>query len=388
MQPRYNFRGIAANDEPFRGLARDISAATTVDEALAAAGWNWTVHKVPYLMHGKTTDLPSRFYALVRGDNLYEIAPCSADYRPIQNCDLMAAFMGAASSAGIRITRTASLYGGARLFATAEMPLSFELNSGTILEGLNGGSVQARVHRASNGEKRGWGTDQTVLEIVMRTGHEPGYRATVSARVRRLVCDNGMTITAVLGSATVVHRGREAQLKINRVAEVVSSAIDGFHLYHRQAEILRSTPSYPALDRAYVVQLLDSAAWDAIVAETQARVTSSCTTELTGSDLLNAVVEQTYTQRFEAALQQRSLAAVLDAIQTQPGADMARNTLWNTWNGLTYQVDHRAGRNIDAAVESSLYGVGDRIKRSALDLALVYAEAAGNPAVRGGKVVQ
>jgi hypothetical protein len=100
------------------------------------------------------------------------------------------------------------------------------------------------------------------------------------------------------------------------------------------------------------------------------------------------VVEETYTQRFETALQTRSLAAVLDAIQSQPGAAMARGTLWNTFNGVTYQVDHRAGRNLDAAVESSLMGTGDRIKRSALDLALTYAEAAGNRGVRGGRLVQ
>jgi hypothetical protein len=381
---RFNFRGIAANDQPFRGLARDVASATTVDEALDAAGWNWTVHKVPYLMHGRAQDLPSRYYALVRGDNLYEIAPCSADYRPVQNRALMSAFMGAAGAAGIKLTRTVSLYGGARLFATAEMPLEFTLESDTVFS--NG--VQAQTQRLSRGEVGRMERDTTVLELVMSTGHEPGYKARVSARVRRLVCDNGMTITAALGSATVTHRGNNAELKLRRVAEVISSAVEGFGLYRRQAEILRATPSSPAMDRAYVVQLLDDAAWQAIVAETEARVHSAHPGKLAGTDLLNAVVEETYTQRFETALQTRSLAAVLDAIQSQPGAAMARGTLWNTFNGVTYQVDHRAGRNLDAAVESSLMGTGDRIKRSALDLALTYAEAAGNRGVRGGRLVQ
>jgi len=40
-------------------------------------------------------------------------------------------------------------------------------------------------------------------------------------------------------------------------------------------------------------------------------------------------------------------------------------------------VDHRAGRNIDAAVESSLFGQGAKIKAQAMELALVYAGAAG-----------
>lgn len=328
---RFNFRGVAANDLPFRGLARDIAAATTVDEALDQAGWNWAVHKVPYLLHGNTKDLPSRFYGLVRGDNLYEIAPCSRDYRPVQNRALMSAFMGAAGAAGIKLTRAVSLYGGARLFATAEMPLNFTLESDTVFD--NGVQAQTTMH--SQGEVRRWERDTTVLEIVMSTGHEPGYKARVSARVRRLVCDNGMTITASIGTATVTHRGNNAMLKLHRVAEVISSAVEGFNLYRRQAEILRATPTSPAMDRAYVVQLLDTVAWDAIVAETQARITSARTTPLAGTDLLNAVVEQTYTAKFEAALQTRSLAAVLDAIQSQPGANMARGTMWNTFNGVT-----------------------------------------------------
>lgn len=382
MQPRYNFRGIAANDQEFRGMARDVSAATTVDEALAAAGWDWTVHKVPYLLHGRERDLPSRYYGIVRGDNLHEIAPCSSDYRLIQNRDLMAAFMSAADSASIKLTRAVSLYGGARLFATAEMPLSFTLNADTTFNG-----VQAQMEHLKRGEASRHELDRTVLEIVMSTGHEPGYRAKVSARVLRVLCYNGMSISAKIGSMSVTHRGDQARLDIQRMGEVINDAVTQFGLYKRQAEILRATPTSPAMDRSYVVQLLDGVAWDAIVAETQSRATSSHSAPLAGTDLLNAVVDQTYTQRFETALQARSLAAVLDAIQSSPGSAEAGNTLWRTLNGVTYQVDHRAGRNLDAAVESSLYGAGDRLKHSALDLAMVYAEAAGNPAVRGGKVV-
>lgn len=384
MQPRYNFRGIAANDEPFRGLARDISRATTVDEALVAAGWDWTVHKVPYVMQGKTKSLPSRYFAIVRGDNLHEIAPCSADYRPIQNRDLMTAFYAAAGTAGVRLSRSVVLYGGARLYATAEMQASFDLQfdtQGAKSVHLSESQVQGARHEL----------DRTILEIVMSTGHEPGVKARISCRARRLLCENGSALIANMGSVAVVHRGRErgapATFQADNVAAVLRRGLAAFNIYRRQAEILAETPSHPALDRAYVVQLLDNVAWEAIVAETQARITSARSTELTGTDLLNAVVEQTYTTKFETALQQRSLAAVLDAIQSQPAADLTRGTLWSTYNGVTYQVDHRAGRNLDAAVESSLFGGGDHIKHAAMDLALAYAEAAGNPNVRGGKVV-
>lgn len=385
-QPRFNFRGVAASDAPFRGCSAEIGAATTVDEALKSIGWDWTVVKYATEMVAKVpgnANRPSRFSSLVRSDTGYELDHCTSAYTPIQNRDLLTTFMVAAGAADLKLTRAVTLHGGTRLFLIAQVPCSFTLQSNMDL----GNGIQGQSAHLTRGEASRHALDETVLEIVLSTGHAPGFRASIKARVLRVLCHNGMSLMADLGSASVCHRGGNAYLRVELMAEAIARATSAFRDYQRQAEVLRATPSHAAMDRAYVVQLLDSVAWDAIVAETQSRVTSARTTPLVGTDLLNAVVDQTYTQRFEAALQVRSTAAVLDAIVSSPGAAQAGNTLWRTVNGVTYQVDHRAGRSIDTAVESSLDGAGDRLKRSALDLALVYAEAAGNPAVRGGKVV-
>jgi len=377
MQPRYNFRGIAANDSPFRGTSREIGHMATVDEALVAAGLNWNVARRPYQIVGNTGVKDSRFKALVRSDTGYEIAPCSTIYTPIQNRALMGAFFQAAGDAGVKLTRAGSLYGGARVYAVAEMPASFSLSV-----------TPAWSEAMRRNPDHAWiAEDKTVLQIVMSTGHEPGQKARFSAQAYRLVCSNGARITEVLGTVAIAHRGNTARARLFEVGEAINQAVSQFQAYQRKAEILHATRSTPELDRAYVVNLLAPELWAAVVAETEAQVHGAHPGRLTGTDLLNAVIERTYTARFEAALQTRSVAAVLDAIQTQPGAGMAAGTLWSTYNGVTYQVDHRAGRNLDAAVESSLYGVGDRLKVRALDLALDYAEAAGARGVVNGQVV-
>lgn len=77
----------------------------------------------------------------------------------------------------------------------------------------------------------------------------------------------------------------------------------------------------------------------------------------------------------------RTAGEVMRVLQTQPGSSTAHGTLWNAYNAVTYHVDHVRGRNADTAVESALFGEGDRLKNSALELAMDYTERL--QAVRG-----
>jgi hypothetical protein len=323
------------------------------------------------------TTKPSRFKALIRSDDGYEIAPCTDSYIPIQNRELMEAFFQVAGDAGVRITSAGLLYGGARVFAVARMPASFDLPVGA-----------AWAEAMRRNPDHGWvEQDTTVLQIVMSTGHEPGQKARFHAVACRLVCSNSARITEMLGTVAIAHRGNGARMRLREVGRSINQAVDQFRAYQRKAEILRDTKSSPELDRAYVIQLMAPELFAAVVAETRERLRQAHPGGLGGPDLLNAVVERTHAARFDEALHVRSVAAVLDAIQTQPGAAMGSGSLWNSYNGVTYQVDHRSGHNLDAAVESSLYGQGDKLKLRAMDLALAYAEAAGARGVVNGQVV-
>lgn len=376
VRRNFNFRGVAANDAAFRGMAAEIGDARTVDEGLEISRLAWTVARRPYQIVGVKGVKDSRFKALVRSDNGYEIAPASESYTPIQNRQLMATFFQAAGDAGVKLSRAGCYDGGARVFASAEMPASFSLPVGTAWEEM-----------MRRNPDHGWAKeDKTVLQIVMTSGHEPGYKARIMAQAWRLICLNGARVTRSLGEYAVAHRGNAVQRLFN-VQALMAEAVGGFQQYGKAAQVLRDTRSTREMDRAYAINLLAPEAWAAIMAETEERVNNAHPGRLAGSDLLNAVIERTHTAKFEAALQERSVAAVLDAIQTQPGAAMAAGTLWGTYNAVTYHVDHRAGRSVDSGLDGSLFGAGDKLKTRAMDLALVYAEAAGNRAVVDGRLV-
>lgn len=381
MQPNQNrFRGIATNDDTFRGTARSIGQVATVDEALVAAGLNWTVARRPYQIVGMKGGVKaSRFTALVRSDDGYELGPCTPAYTVIQNRELMSQFFGTVEGLGIKLSRAGCYDGGARVVATAELPHSFSLPTSSAW------GEQVRRNMDEPGHIMTV-DDKTTLQLVMSSGHTPGIKARYFLQAWRLICSNGARVSRTLGDVAVAHRG-DPREQLESIRALVSEAANEFDQYRKKAEILRSTQSGKEMDRAYVLNLLAPELFRAIVAETELRVHGAHAAPLTGTDLLNAVIDQTYTARFEAALETRSVQAVLDAIETQPGAAMARGTLWSTYNGVTYQVDHRSGRSVDAAVESSLFGDGSKLKVKAMDLALEYAEAAGTRGIRQGVLI-
>lgn len=63
----------------------------------------------------------------------------------------------------------------------------------------------------------------------------------------------------------------------------------------------------------------------------------------------------------------------LASLETQPGADLFPGTWWNTFNALTYAVDHLAGRSPETRLESAWYGSRANLKREALAVALEMA---------------
>lgn len=69
--------------------------------------------------------------------------------------------------------------------------------------------------------------------------------------------------------------------------------------------------------------------------------------------------------------------SILDAMINSPGSNLEsrNNTWWGAVNGVTYHADHKAGHQRDTAMQSAWFGNNAKLKDSALELALQYAEA-------------
>jgi hypothetical protein len=88
-----------------------------------------------------------------------------------------------------------------------------------------------------------------------------------------------------------------------------------------------------------------------------------------------AYLERLFPVLGEAKRKQRSKAAsaVLDLLDTQPGAEMGAGTFWQLYNGATYYVDHKMGRTDDNRMSNAWFGSGVKIKTDALILAVEMA---------------
>jgi len=70
----------------------------------------------------------------------------------------------------------------------------------------------------------------------------------------------------------------------------------------------------------------------------------------------------------------KNASAALNVMETQPGANFAEGSWWQTFNTVTFMADHCMGRSENTRLESSWYGKNRQIKLDAMKLAVEYAE--------------
>ena len=59
-----------------------------------------------------------------------------------------------------------------------------------------------------------------------------------------------------------------------------------------------------------------------------------------------------------------------------PGSELAKETMWDAFNTVTYAYDHKFGKDNAARMQSSWYGTASVAKQEALRKALSFADAA------------
>jgi hypothetical protein len=354
----------------YRGLGKLVTA-TTLAGALQETGLDWRVARRPMEIVGsKGGRKESRFMALVRSSDGEELAVASKQYSVIQNADLLRPFWNAAAEAGATRLRAGCTDGGQRIFMDAELPASFELPTTKYWADF--------IRRSPNhGWAQGTGKDKTVLRLLCTTGHVPGYKAKFHVVAERLICLNGAKIAEDLVDANVSHRG-DTTRRLKNIQDLFVNSVARFEDYREKAQKLAGAQSSKAVDLAFVVNLVQAEAFQAVVNETEEQINGGRSRHLAGAELLAAVLDRTRQDRLEAALAgTRTGRDILDAIESQPGGEaMTGRNLWNTYNGVTYYVDHVAGRSANAAINSALLGPGAELKNRALDLAIEYTAAA------------
>lgn len=315
-----------ANATPWHGLGEQVSDALTPEEMMQAAGLNWTVSRRSIF----TTQTPGDIQAvegtlktnewglLVRDSDNKILGPCGKNYVPMQNSEVFQFFDKFVKAGHMKMETAGSLDGGRQVWGLAAINQGFCLPGGDEVNGY----------------------------LLLNQPHVWGKSLTIMFTPIRVVCNN--TLTQALGQAgqrfTMPHIRQFDQ-------DVIQKAETALGLANHQLDAFKVTAEFLAR-----------------VSYQEKQVTKYIAT-LFNPDLLPAD-EITRDQL------SRSADEVYNCIHTQPGAAMSEGSWWSALNAVTYYVDHKAGRNRDAALNSAWFGPRAALKRKALDLAVEFAQAA------------
>lgn len=347
------------NTQMFRGLALPIVDTSSVEGVMAQVGLNWEVCERPvtYMMPGSdmVQTFPER-KILVRCDTGKAIEVVSKGFQVHQNKDVVTGLKAVADAGGVKLDSGGELDGGGRIFLSGTVDRKFD---------------------AGQAKKVG---DLVQLRYTITGGHKPGTPTTMKAQAMRLWCMNGATMVAGQCTVRVTHQQKLDAVSLRRLEAFLTETQDEFTRYQAKAVKLMGTVIPYEVNQAFVLELLEEDLLEKVMRDNSV-ITSDRAHKFTGAQVLAEVVERSE----RGLLKPLQLAAntgklgrtaqeILRVTNTQPGAATAMGTMWNALNAVTYHVDHVRGRNADSAVDSALFGEGDRLKTSALALAMDYTE--------------
>jgi hypothetical protein len=343
-----------------RNFGKDITGLTSTPEIQAVAGLDFKVVKMPMLIQGIANPAETRaskFKALVRTDNAVEIATCTDKYEPIQNAEIIDQFTKAAELGNMTMRRAGAYGHGKQVFCIADTTgtgMSFDLGDGRL-------------------------DDRTVLQFVMVSGHEPGMSLIIKAAALRLVCGNGACVSNAAGMFRLGHRVKFGPEHAKAIRDMLERAIVDFATYESKARLMSGVHVNRAQAEAMVIELLQPsllmAAVEKIPVSSSRPVSPLASTDYVaaGKRVLEHVMDRegTFEQIFSLKAD-RGARQVISVIDEQPGAELFPGTVWNTYNAVTYHVDHVRGRSEETGGASALFGEGDRLKTRALNLGVEY----------------
>ncbi len=346
----------AVNDSLYRGLAVPIQQATTGPEILKATGLDWKVTKVPveFTYNGvrrKREDLD----ILIREDNGRDLAHCSNRFHIHQNDEIIGGLAKLAEIGNIKITHGGAIDGGARVFLHGSINKQFDAGVSKKLK------------------------DIVRLDFTLSGSHRPGHPSLFNAMGMRLSCLNGAVMTGEKAGFRLTHLSDFKQVKQEEMEAFVQAMILEFETFEQKAKRLRATALNTEQTQCYVTELVQPDLLKAIAAK------EGPVENLTGAQILENVMTKdksrnTLSQLISGDLKDedlkvdRTVKQILNVVDTQPGAELAKATAWAAYNAVTYFVDHVRGRDNDASVVSALAGPGAKLKARALTLAVDYSE--------------
>lgn len=333
---------IWTNEVPWHGLGTELDPALGPVHWMKAANLDWEVTKIPMdvnLPNGQRMEVlgskGSPYSTLVRdhGNGKFDqsdiFGPVGPEWVPVQNSDVFLFLEKFTKSNGMTIETCGALKGGTEIWALLKFADSFDIAKGDEMTGY----------------------------LLFHSCHVWGKGNQLKLTPVRVVCNNTLTMALSSGAKGTFRMPHTKAFD----EEVQTAAITALGLANEQMDTFKTVAEVLSTTRA-----TDSQVQEFIATIYQPKKLAEMkVANDTGpiSDIFTPTSDN-----------------VWEAIHLAPGAELesSKGTWWGAFNGVTYQEDHMKVSFQDPSnvLQSAWFGGGAKRKEQALDLALVYAQAA------------
>ncbi len=305
-----------AGEPCWHGLGYNVPGDLSPIQMLEAAHLDWEVNLLPTFYYNRGEKYPTGDKALVRSSDDRLLSTVSDGWNPVQNLEAAEFFNDFVAEGGMTMETAGSLCNGELVWFLAKMQDTFDVF-----------------------KKR----DTIDSYLLFTNPHRYGWSTSVSLTAIRVVCQNtlNLSLNSTKGDK-IIKVNHRREFVAEEVKEVLGVSKEKMSKYKEAAQFLGKKK-----------------AKGEDVIEYFKRLFPVITTKENSKKEMSKMA---------------SLAVA--ALDTQPGADIAPGTWWNTYNAATFLVDHKAGRTVDSRLNSAWYGEGRVKKTKALNFAIEMAEAA------------
>lgn len=294
---------------PWHGLGTKLDNSATAEEAIQAAGLDFTVEK--FRLQTTTNNLPvESHFATVRTDTMEVLGIVGSRYEPIQNRDAFTTF-DALVGEGEAIYHTAGALGkGERIWILAKLPEYIRVSGNDLVEKY----------------------------LLLVNSHDGSSTVRVKLTPIRVVCENTLSL-ALSGAEQEVH---------------IRHTLNAKEKLKEAHEILGLTNKlYAQLDAIFNC-----------MSETMVHGKSL-------TDYIETVFPNRPESQDNSWIT-KVRYKIVELAESGQGAEMARGTLWGAYNAVTEYVDHYRGAKADETqrLKSMWFGSGEGIKKNAFSIAV------------------
>ena len=295
----------------WHGLGKSVEGDLSPEQMLDAAQLNWTVKKIPAFVTIDGKQVSLGKSALVRNTDNSILDVVSEDWNPTQNYEAFEFFNDFVSNADMDMETAGSLHGGKIVWALARVHDSFEL----------------------------FGGDRVDSYLLFTNPHKFGQAIDIRFTPTRVVCNNTLTLALNSKSVNQVKVSHRTKFEPEKVKELLGVS-------HHKLENYKEVAAFLGKHQYNSSSIID-------------------------------YFNQIFPVSGEGKTKEMSKNAkrALEIIETQPGAEFAPNSWWQSVNAVSYITNHELGRTVDARLQSLWYGASKDINLKALSLAVEFAES-------------